>query len=347
MPEQNSGSSKPGFFKRLGIAAIHLLVPVHTGLIVFYFVFHALSGSDLWFIDALGFVLPLLFIPSIVLFPLALWYHHRNFSLLAAIPPVLFIITYGHLYMPRLLVSTARPTLTVMAHNALYSNTDADQIIAIIETHQPDVMGFSELNISVSQELVRRISGDYPYYYFDKGYGIFSRYPIHEFTTFEMSETEWSNSRAQKFVLDFDGHRVTLIHAHPYTVPIELKKFSLFGVKLGLPLALNNSYRDADVEGVLSKIEQVDGPLIVMGDFNLTDQQNDYKELTRDLLDAHRESGWGLGLTFTRFRPLGIPMWRIDYVFHSSDMVALHTTLGDFGGSDHKPVIVELGFIER
>ena len=40
-------------------------------------------------------------------------------------------------------------------------------------------------------------------------------------------------------------------------------------------------------------------PLIVIGDFNLTDQQSLYTSLTRHLRDAHREGGWGMGFTFT------------------------------------------------
>jgi endonuclease/exonuclease/phosphatase (EEP) superfamily protein YafD len=233
-----------------------------------------------------------------------------------------------------------------MTHNLYFGNTQTDQIIGVIEDNAPDVVTLNELNDFVAQELVTKISGEYPYYRIEAWNGIFSRFPIQEYTTFVMSEVEGGTRLAQECVLEIDGRQVTLINAHPYTVPIALKKFNLFGVPLGLPLALNNTYRDADLEGVLSQIEQVDGSLIVMGDFNLTDQQDDYKELTRNLTDSHRESGWGLGLTFTRYPRIGTPMWRIDYVFHSPDMVALHTTVGDYGNSDHKPVIAELGFLD-
>ena len=77
---------------------------------------------------------------------------------------------------------------------------------------------------------------------------------------------------------------------------------------------------------------------------DLTDQQGLYAPLTRHLRDAHHESGWGMGFTFTRFPRFGLPMWRIDYVFHSPDLVALSTAVEDYGGSDHRPVIVRLAF---
>ena len=312
-----------------------------------YFVLHAISGSDLWFIDILGFLLPWLFIPSIVLLPLAFWNHLRKITILAIIPPALFVITYGHLYLPRLPVKTSGPTFTVMTQNVFFRNTNTDQILAVIEVNAPDIIGLNEFNATLAQELANQISDDYPYYQTEKDHGIFSRYPIENYTTFVMSEGDRGTRLAQQSVLNIDGHRVTLIHAHPYSTPFESKKISLFGKPSGVPLGFNNQYRDADVNGVLSQMEQVEGSLIVIGDFNLTDQQNGYKELTQNLRDAHKESGWGLDFTFSRFPQIGVPMWRIDYVFYSPDMTALSTTVGDYGGSDHKPVIAKLGFRAR
>jgi len=78
----------------------------------------------------------------------------------------------------------------------------------------------------------------------------------------------------------------------------------------------------------------------------LIDQQSLYPALMRRLLDAHREAGWGMGFTYTRFRGLKLPMWRIDYVLHTPDLAAVRTTVGEYGGSDHRPVLAELGFVE-
>jgi endonuclease/exonuclease/phosphatase (EEP) superfamily protein YafD len=53
-----------------------------------------------------------------------------------------------------------------------------------------------------------------------------------------------------------------------------------------------------------------------------------------------------MGFTFTRFRSIGLPLWRIDYVLHSPDLVSLRAVVGDYGGSDHRPVMAELAFAE-
>ena len=101
---------------------------------------------------------------------------------------------------------------------------------------------------------------------------------------------------------------------------------------------------DANVRALLSRLETVDTPVIVIGDFNLTDQHSSYRAITNHLRDAHTESGWGMGFT-ARYVPLGLPLWRIDYIFHSPQMMALRTVLGEYGASDHRPVIAELAFM--
>jgi endonuclease/exonuclease/phosphatase (EEP) superfamily protein YafD len=147
---------------------------------------------------------------------------------------------------------------------------------------------------------------------------------------------------AQQLVLDVDGHEVNVLSVHPRSPP--LRGIHPFGLPLGIPLEFANQGRDADVRELLSRLERIDGPLVVIGDFNLTDQQGLYAPLTQHLHDAHRESGWGMGFTFTRFPRIGLPVWRIDYVFHSPDLVSLSTTVGDCSGSDHRPVIARLAF---
>ena len=106
-------------------------------------------------------------------------------------------------------------------------------------------------------------------------------------------------------------------------------------------------YDDADLRGLLARLEGIEGPLVVIGDFNVTDQQSLYAPLTRRLRDAHRESGWGMGFTFSHRPDVGLALWRIDYVFYSPELVALSAKVGDYAGSDHRPVIARLAFRAR
>jgi endonuclease/exonuclease/phosphatase (EEP) superfamily protein YafD len=83
-----------------------------------------------------------------------------------------------------------------------------------------------------------------------------------------------------------------------------------------LPTALADTERDVDLRGLLARLEGIEGPLVIIGDFNATDQQRLYAPLARRLRDAHGESGWGMGFTFSRWPETGPALWRIDYVFH-------------------------------
>ena len=332
--------AQPGFAKRLAMAGTNLLIPLHTGLLVAYFILRELGGRDLWFIEACGFVLFWLFLPLVGLLPAALLRRSRVLLALVAIPIAFFLLTYGELYLPRGPVRATGPEVSVMAYNVWNNNPDADQVAAVIEKGAPDIIGLHELTGPMAQALGQELGEQYPYRQVDPWVGLFSRYPILECEAFRPDQGRglW----AQQCLVDIDGNQVNVLNVHPRSPP--LKAIRPFGLSLGVPVGFANQGRDADVRDLLVRLEKTDGPLLVIGDFNLTDQQSIYKELTQDLSDAHRESGWGQGLTFLYYRSLGISMWRIDYLFYSQDFVALSARTGEYGGSDHRPVIARLAF---
>ncbi len=97
----------------------------------------------------------------------------------------------------------------------------------------------------------------------------------------------------------------------------------------------------------MARVEKVDGPVVLLGDFNLTDQTDQYRRITGSLRDAHRAAGWGFGHTFPAHGriyvlPIPVPLIRIDYVFYSPGLAAIETHLGENAGSDHRPVIATL-----
>ena len=344
-------SSLLAFLKRLAIAGLNTLTPLHAGLTVAYFALRWLGGGDLWFVDALSYILPWLFAPLVVLLPATLlrcfrWRSGDSSPAcgillgLVTVPTALFLLTYGRLYLPRRPIRVVGPTFTVMTYNVLYRNSDAGGVAAAIKAQDPDFVGLHELEPPMAQALESRLAGRYPYHRVGHWCGFFSRYPILQYEAFRLGYGEGLG--AQQFVLDIDGRPVNVLSVHPRSPP--LRGFHPFGLPLGVPTGFAHQGRDADMRDLLARLESVDGPLVLIGDFNLTDQQSLYRPLTRRLRDAHQESGWGMGFTFTRFPSLGLPMWRIDYVFHSPDLVAFSTAVGDYGGSDHRPVIARLGF---
>jgi endonuclease/exonuclease/phosphatase family metal-dependent hydrolase len=102
------------------------------------------------------------------------------------------------------------------------------------------------------------------------------------------------------------------------------------------------------------------GPVLVLADFNATDQSTPYRIVTQVLGDAWREGGVGFGHTFPgddsfdrsrpRVRDWLIPRWlvRIDYVFHSRQWRTVEAHIGPWDGtSDHRPVCATLALTGR
>lgn len=103
------------------------------------------------------------------------------------------------------------------------------------------------------------------------------------------------------------------------------------------------------IESLVTDIEKRDGPVIVVGDFNSTDQSDVYRLIRNRLLDAHRAAGWGWGHTFPAYAGnyRGVPIFarqmRIDMIFYSKEFTALDCRVGSsYGESDHLPVLAEL-----
>ena len=103
------------------------------------------------------------------------------------------------------------------------------------------------------------------------------------------------------------------------------------------------------VETLVTDFSHRDGPVVVVGDFNSTDQSDVYALMQEHLTDVYRASGWGFGHTFPAYDGSfrGIPIFplqmRLDMVFVSEDFRAVRAWVSrTYGESDHRPVLAEL-----
>ncbi len=67
-------------------------------------------------------------------------------------------------------------------------------------------------------------------------------------------------------------------------------------------------------------------PLILAGDFNITDREPAYRDLSNGLTDAWRKVGAGLGSTWRPSLLMGqqVGLLRIDYLFSSPNVMPLN-----------------------
>jgi len=111
----------------------------------------------------------------------------------------------------------------------------------------------------------------------------------------------------------------------------------------GLEYTTENRLQFADL---LDKLAGERLPVILAGDFNFTETSPNAASLRGiGLRDAHDLGGWGRGTTWpvnSFFR--WIPSLRLDHIYLSDELTCSRCRTGVGTGSDHRPVVAEIGF---
>jgi vancomycin resistance protein VanJ len=284
-------------------------------------------------------LMPSLLIPALFLWVgVGLARRWRTFVLLS--PSVAaFVGLYGAMLLPKVAqIPPDAPTLTIMTWN-LHRAITADELeaaLTIIRDVDADIVALQEFTQPAADFLTPRIADLYPYNALHpyargvNGMGVYSRFPIY-------ADSFWTgllgNMRVQ---MSFADTLFTFYNVHPPSPG----------------LTVDTRYRSREITDLLNRFAGETTPLIVVGDFNLTDQSNDYARLTEVLTDSFRAAGEGLGLTFPNLgyaNPLlGAvpPIIRIDYIFHDGNWRSLASRVYESSGrSDHYPVISTLAFV--
>ncbi len=301
-----------------------------------------------WGVLAINFI-PWLFVPLIVLIPLALLVRAwplRGATLLALLA---FLVLYGDRFLPRLPPAQAgRPSFRVMTWNIHLRNPNVEEAAAIIARESPDIVALQELGPEMAGGLEARLSERYLYraLHPEAGYwssGVLSRYPILEDKGFLVSAGQ---RIVHHLVLDVAGQPVHLFNVHLHLRGIGEGNGGEFLTSTfpGLSAAF---LQDEEVGRLIAEVQVQQGPVLVVGDFNLTDQTPNYARINAVLGDAFRQAGWGFGFTYPNKKHVRglytpFPLVRLDYIFHSPDLRATRAWVGKEGGSDHRYVVAEL-----
>jgi vancomycin resistance protein VanJ len=272
----------------------------------------------------------LLLLPSLVLLPLILILRHPRLALTQAAPVALFLTSYGMMFFPRQSESAAEKTpLTLLSYNLKKDNHTPDAAISIIREADADIVALQELNPLFADTFDRQLSDLYPYRAFHPnesypGQGVLSRYPIDE-------DSYWRfHLGHQRAVINLGSTSISLYNTHPVHPFVRERGF------------FDPDMRTDEINDLLVRTSQESNPVLIAGDFNMTDLTGDYGLMAAQYSDSYREVGMGLGFTFP---DLGQPILlaRLDYVFHSLDFQTIEARVWPTsGGSDHRPIFVRL-----
>ena len=274
----------------------------------------------------------ILLIPGLIMAGLA---YQRWLVAVLAIPTLFIGLTFAPLFLPRLstVLATGAP-LKVMSYNVLCCNKNVSALAKIIRQEQPDILLLQELRPKVAPALKTVLADLYPDGQLYLAYepevmqAVLSRYPLIPLSV------EVKKGRVQKVTVAMPAGPIAVWNIHPST-----------------PRPWPRQYRQ--FSALADDIAAVEGPLIVGGDFNTTDQSETYRLVSQHLSNAHWEAGWGFGFTFpanlpypVNDLPVATPIFRIDHIFFSHHFFARSArTLSASGDSDHFPIVAELSLV--
>ncbi|HMA33152.1 MAG TPA: endonuclease/exonuclease/phosphatase family protein [Chloroflexia bacterium] len=304
----------------LGLTAQQVLWPVRSGPL------------------ALGEVFaPYLFVPLLVLVPLAVWRGMGGLRILLAVCVGVFLLRFPpHLGSAPPLATSAAPQFTALAWNVRLGGewaqirpvlaTTPAGIVALEESDGQGLHGDLQLARRYPTVLVQRAQGA-------DGLTLLSQYPLRDHGTLRgpadpVPRAIW----AQLDIGTAQPLLVVVVHPVP---PLT------FAGKHPWQAAYDPTIRDATlatIRGFVAPALRRGQPVLVLGDCNLTEREPAYTDLTQGLQDADRLAGGDLGLTW-RPKPLirqPLALLRIDYLFSSPTLVPLQVSTDCTPrGSDH------------
>jgi endonuclease/exonuclease/phosphatase (EEP) superfamily protein YafD len=311
-----------------------VVVIIYTGLLLLCFIAaQVITTPELR--GMVAAVLALLLFPALVLLPLSLLLRHLRLAVLVAIPAAIWIINYLPLFAHRAVAAPpGLPELTVVAFNV--QTPDADEVHALVEIIQlinADIVGISELSNAAARAFETELNQIYPYraFYPDEAYdgqGVMSRFPITGQEYWRGPEWPYGHVRVE---VDLNGSTFALYALH-VIIPIS--------VESGLSLKVER--HSEIIADFLNRAALETVPVILLGDFNMTPQFDEYQYITQVYTDTFRAVGEP-GLGFTYPAQAFLPLLRLDYIFSDPAFQSLEARVWpDSGSSDHFPVWTRL-----
>jgi endonuclease/exonuclease/phosphatase (EEP) superfamily protein YafD len=288
-------------------------------------------GDALFLTRYTGYVMPWLSVGLLPGAACAWWARRRALAAVLGVSTAVVLGIHAPLFRPRAVVVPSGPTLEVMSYNTWSRNADAARIARVIRAERPDVLLLQEIPPEVFErvsEALRDLYGESPLHSaYDPWIqqAVLSRYPV------EGRASMARKGQTQRVVLRSPLGPIAIFNVHPLRTGGWQQRYGQIAALLE------------------EEILREPSPVILAGDFNVTDRSQLYGLLAGHLENAHDVAGFGFGFTYparvrVRATVPALPMARIDHVFFSRPLVAVRAgTLGDSGGSDHRPVVAVLG----
>lgn len=208
-------------------------------------------------------------------------------------------------------------------------NYDYETIFKVIESNNPDIIGFSEVTQTWENTLLTKLKSKYPYSVThdpkrEPHYGgvcLFSRYPLQ----YGKVDIFYKSQRARISAdVQLPGKTIFFVLAHP---------------KVPKP---GTTFRNDEFIVIAEQIKSQKLPAILIGDLNCTPFSAYFDQLLKQASLQDSERGFGYQPTWSLHWPT--PLFPIDHLLHSQDFTTAKRETLSAAGSDHYPLLVELAY---
>jgi endonuclease/exonuclease/phosphatase (EEP) superfamily protein YafD len=301
-------------------------------------------AADRWWPGTLLLFGPrwLCLVPALVLIPAAAWFRPR--LLLGRIPLGLFVALVPITglcipWRPQFARSSSEPPMRVLTcnlHEAKEKDTEA--LGRLISETNPAIVALQNWHARYQKP----IFADEPWHARREGQlYVASRYPITDVELFRHPSITQA-AVAARYELQTPIGALQLLNLH-LTTPREGLASVLARDRAGPERIESNAQaRWRESAAVRTWADQVVGPILVVGDFNLPMESLIYREFWNDYTDAFSTAGLGWGFTF-RTRHSGV---RIDHILGSPGWRCRRCWVGPDVGSLHRPVIADMEWVD-
>jgi endonuclease/exonuclease/phosphatase (EEP) superfamily protein YafD len=293
------------------VAALTVLFSLLTGFDIPYHAIELFSHFRLQY-----------FVVSILLFLIFAYLRHVSFAALLALVAIFnasFVLPW---YFGDIDTAHGQPLKLIYA-NVRSSNTHYSRLIAFIREEKPDMIYLQEVTDSWL-EGTKELLEDYPYTYAEPrpghfGIAAFSKIP---FDSIRHVDSPPLNHPTIISSITVAGESITIISTHP-TIPIGQSLFNA---------------RNEQLEGVAELVNETNGNVILLGDFNASVWCMRFRQLEHTTSLTNVRKGFGILPSWPTFLPL--VMIPIDQALVSNDISVTDVRTGKRIGSDHLPLIV-------
>ena len=332
-----------------------LPLDLYLGVLIAYFLLRAVTGWVLWPVELISDFLIFLLVPAFAFAVLMLVLQRWRRAASAVFLSIMWLLLFGGMVLRQSesqIVSDSNDIqFTVMTYNIGYGLAEPDNLVEALRNSGVDVIGLQEVSPEQGNAIRDELYDMYPYqeiYLEDQsGLGVLSRFPIvsseyvppvnQHIPSYARTSISISDTKLDVFVF----------RVHPPRIGKHIRQNPRTGTN-----RLHYGYLTWQGADTISEVAREYGPAIMLVDMNATDQGSQHKRVRQNgFSDAFQLAGQGFGLTFPNrddgWRDISdIPFARIDYIFVTEDIVTLDAWLGPDAGSDHLPVVAQLGLTE-